>query len=119
MTPQIALLSSMGALAQDVLQATEQERVLREFMCKLCSGALNEPVSAPCGHHFCRPCLEKHFQAGLPQTSKLTGAVNIMLVHCSQDLDCDAMGLELLSLVRGSHVFTCMITVNACCKLVQ
>ncbi|KAL3132357.1 hypothetical protein ABBQ32_008933 [Trebouxia sp. C0010 RCD-2024] len=43
-------------------KATEQERALREFMCKLCSGALQEPVSAPCGHHFCRPCLERHFQ---------------------------------------------------------
>lgn len=43
-------------------QASEQERALREFMCKLCSGVLSEPVSAPCGHHFCRPCLDKHFQ---------------------------------------------------------
>ncbi|KAA6428294.1 MAG: E3 ubiquitin- ligase ORTHRUS 2-like [Trebouxia sp. A1-2] len=43
-------------------KASEQERALREFMCKLCSGVLSEPVSAPCGHHFCRPCLDKHFQ---------------------------------------------------------
>ncbi|KAL0054420.1 hypothetical protein WJX82_008650 [Trebouxia sp. C0006] len=43
-------------------KASEQERALREFKCKLCSGVLSEPVSAPCGHHFCRPCLEKHFQ---------------------------------------------------------
>lgn len=49
-----------------LLQATEQERALREFMCKLCSGVLKEPVSAPCGHHFCRPCLEKHFQVAVP-----------------------------------------------------
>lgn len=44
------------------MQASQQERALREFMCKLCSGMLHEPVSAPCGHHYCRPCLEKHFQ---------------------------------------------------------
>lgn len=25
--------------------------------CKLCAGVLNEPVSLPCGHNFCRQCL--------------------------------------------------------------
>ena len=29
--------------------------------CLVCKGVLKEPVSTPCGHHFCKPCLEKKF----------------------------------------------------------
>ena len=47
-------------------QASEQERALREFTCTLCKGVLlREPLSTPCGHHFCKPCLEKRFEVSL------------------------------------------------------
>ena len=29
--------------------------------CLVCKGVLKDPVSTPCGHHFCKPCLEKRF----------------------------------------------------------
>lgn len=29
------------------------------FTCLICRGLLNDPVSIPCGHTFCRKCLEK------------------------------------------------------------
>lgn len=29
------------------------------FTCLLCRGLLNDPVTIPCGHTFCRKCLEK------------------------------------------------------------
>ena len=57
-----SFLPALQSLDVWCFQASEQERALREFKCKLCSGVLSEPVSAPCVHHFCRPCLEKHFQ---------------------------------------------------------
>ena len=47
-------------------QASEHERALREFVCRLCKGVLTEPLSTPCGHHFCKPCLAKKFEARRP-----------------------------------------------------
>ncbi len=46
------------------MQASEQERALREFTCALCKGVLRDPLSTPCGHHFCKPCLEERFEVG-------------------------------------------------------
>ncbi|KAK9846356.1 hypothetical protein WJX81_002222 [Elliptochloris bilobata] len=43
-------------------KASEHERALRDFMCKLCKCVLTEPLSTPCGHHFCKPCLAKKFE---------------------------------------------------------
>jgi len=33
---------------------TEQQRLLKEFGCKLCGKVLNTPLSTPCGHTFCK-----------------------------------------------------------------
>ncbi|CAL8460675.1 g205 [Coccomyxa elongata] len=43
-------------------KANEHERALREFTCTLCKGILNQPLSTPCGHHFCKPCLLSKFK---------------------------------------------------------
>lgn len=83
------------------VQASEQERALREFVCKLCSGVLTEPVSAPCSHHFCRPCLEKHFQVShnrnfmvdMPSGSLLLLALPEVHVHACH---CSVCGLQHL-----------------------
>ena len=48
------------------VQASEHERALRDFTCKLCKCVLTEPLSTPCGHHFCKPCLTKKFEARAP-----------------------------------------------------
>ncbi|KAM9463350.1 uncharacterized protein ACWYII_009089 isoform 3-T6 [Salvelinus alpinus] len=31
------------------------------FRCSVCTGVLNEPVSFPCGHSFCRQCIETYW----------------------------------------------------------
>ncbi|KAK9812690.1 hypothetical protein WJX72_002129 [[Myrmecia] bisecta] len=43
-------------------KVNEHERALREFACRLCSATLQQPVSTPCGHHFCLDCLKKKFE---------------------------------------------------------
>ncbi|EIE25476.1 hypothetical protein COCSUDRAFT_13684 [Coccomyxa subellipsoidea C-169] len=43
-------------------KANEHERAMREFTCTLCKGILAQPLSTPCGHHFCKPCLLTNFQ---------------------------------------------------------
>ncbi|CAL5219145.1 g922 [Coccomyxa viridis] len=56
-------------------KASEQERALREFTCSLCKLILNDPMSTPCGHHFCKPCLKKRFAASsaVPERPVATG----------------------------------------------
>jgi len=40
---------------------SENQRLLREFGCKVCGNVLSSPISTPCGHVFCKMCLEKTF----------------------------------------------------------
>lgn len=42
-------------------QASAHERLLKDFGCSLCKGVLQQPLSMPCGHNFCKGCLDKHF----------------------------------------------------------
>lgn len=41
---------------------SEGQRLLKEFNCKLCNGILAAPISTPCGHAFCKECIEKKFE---------------------------------------------------------
>lgn len=54
---------------------TEQERALLEMVCGICKNVLQSPVSAPCSHAFCKPCLDKRFggQAFEINTGAVTG----------------------------------------------
>lgn len=40
---------------------TEQERALRDMKCGICKNVLRLPVTAPCTHSFCKPCLDVKF----------------------------------------------------------
>ena len=65
--PKCGMLDGMQDLAcyshcSWLMQASEHVRALREFTCTLCKGVLVEPLSTPCGHHFCKPCLEKKYE---------------------------------------------------------
>ncbi|KAL6751321.1 PUA-like domain-containing protein [Haematococcus lacustris] len=40
---------------------SEHEKALKEFRCLLCKDTLTDPLSTPCGHNFCKACLDKKF----------------------------------------------------------
>ena len=42
-------------------RVTEAEKALREMTCSLCKQVMTHPVTTPCDHSFCRPCLESKF----------------------------------------------------------
>lgn len=42
-------------------RASEHERALREMVCGLCKQVMVQPVTTPCDHSFCKPCLNKQF----------------------------------------------------------
>ncbi|XP_058092902.1 E3 ubiquitin-protein ligase ORTHRUS 2-like [Magnolia sinica] len=38
-----------------------REKLLKEFSCLLCRNVMNLPLTTPCAHNFCKPCLEGAF----------------------------------------------------------
>lgn len=65
--------SRMHAHARPATQASAHERLLKDFGCSLCKGVLQQPLSMPCGHNFCKGCLDKRFaeaEAAQAQGSK-------------------------------------------------
>ncbi|CAK9199255.1 unnamed protein product [Sphagnum troendelagicum] len=52
-------------------QLSMQQRLLKEFGCGVCRKVLQQPLSMPCGHNFCKPCLDGAF--GQQSTRERTG----------------------------------------------
>ncbi|KAI8473693.1 MAG: hypothetical protein J3K34DRAFT_518803 [Monoraphidium minutum] len=42
-------------------KVSEHERLLKDFGCGLCKKVLDMPLSMPCGHNFCKACLDAKF----------------------------------------------------------
>jgi E3 ubiquitin-protein ligase UHRF1 len=42
-------------------KVSEHEKALKEMTCGVCKEIFSQPVSAPCGHNFCKPCLDVTF----------------------------------------------------------
>eukprot|EP01018_Ginkgo_biloba_P021194 Gb_19211 [translate_table: standard] len=40
---------------------TIKQKLLKEFSCSLCKNVLTLPLSTPCGHNFCKSCIEGIF----------------------------------------------------------
>ncbi|XP_050219501.1 E3 ubiquitin-protein ligase ORTHRUS 2 [Mercurialis annua] len=38
-----------------------RERLLKEFSCLICQQVMNQPITTPCAHNFCKACLEGAF----------------------------------------------------------
>ncbi|GER48548.1 zinc finger C3HC4-type RING finger family protein [Striga asiatica] len=38
-----------------------RERLLKGFCCLICKNVMNQPLTTPCAHNFCKPCLENQF----------------------------------------------------------
>ncbi|CAM6093487.1 unnamed protein product [Calypogeia fissa] len=46
-----------GEKASRRKQLSTQQKLLKEFGCSLCRKVMQLPLSTPCGHNFCKPCL--------------------------------------------------------------
>eukprot|EP00899_Mesostigma_viride_P009318 jgi/Mesvir1/18388/Mv14270-RA.3 len=51
-----------GGVSKKRAVVSLQQKLLKEFSCPLCKKTLTNPVSTPCGHSFCQPCLTMQFQ---------------------------------------------------------
>lgn len=61
---------------------------VEDFECSLCYRLLHEPVTTPCGHSFCRPCLDRclDHQSNCPLCKStlaevITAALYVMLTN--------------------------------------
>ncbi|BAT80478.1 hypothetical protein VIGAN_03006500 [Vigna angularis var. angularis] len=41
--------------------ASEREKLLKGFRCGICRKVMQYPITTPCGHNFCKACLEGAF----------------------------------------------------------
>ena len=47
-----------GAPKAQRRKVSSQEKALTEFQCRLCAKLAQQPVSTPCSHVYCKPCLD-------------------------------------------------------------
>lgn len=57
------------ALPDSTHACVQATRELGKYACEACRGPMAEPVSTPCGHHFCRSCLLASFERAAVTTS--------------------------------------------------
>ncbi|KAJ7544845.1 hypothetical protein O6H91_09G095800 [Diphasiastrum complanatum] len=72
MPPSSRKVNGGGEKSQRKKQLTIGRRLLKEFGCSLCKKLLKLPISTPCGHNFCKSCLEACF-AGQQDIRERTG----------------------------------------------
>jgi len=46
-------------LLQTILNTDDFMQLDEEFICSICMGVLKYPALTPCGHHFCKKCIEE------------------------------------------------------------
>ncbi|KAF5829117.1 hypothetical protein DUNSADRAFT_16535 [Dunaliella salina] len=66
---------------------SEQEKVLKEFRCALCKKTLQNPLSTPCNHLYCKGCLEAKF-AGVADVQPTTSARSLRVRHVAKPCPC-------------------------------
>lgn len=101
--PHLHLTAVLKSTMLFVAQASAHERLLRDFSCSLCKGVLQQPLSMPCGHNFCKGCLDKRFaeaEAAQHQGSKALAEAK------------PARSLRVRK-VRRQHIFACQACIAA------
>ncbi|CAA7045876.1 unnamed protein product [Microthlaspi erraticum] len=52
---------------------TVREKLLKEFSCQICRQVMSLPVTTPCAHNFCKPCIEGRFVGQTVMTERSKG----------------------------------------------
>ena len=55
-----------------------------EFLCDLCFEFMDEPKELPCGHHFCRACLQHHCLDEVTKVKSVTASAEFYCPTCGQ-----------------------------------
>lgn len=93
-------------------RASEHERALKEFVCRLCAATLTQPLSTPCGHHFCKPCLEARF-APVDAAAAVAAARGTSLRARRPPKPCPRCKADCAEFMEGAQVNVGMVEVIA------
>ena len=91
---------------------TEQQRLLKEFGCKLCAKVLSSPLSTPCGHTFCKGCLESKF-VGVADTRERAAPSGRAMREAKIQKPCPTCKTDLAEFMRTATVNTDMMSIIA------
>ncbi|KFM29258.1 E3 ubiquitin-protein ligase ORTHRUS 2 [Auxenochlorella protothecoides] len=84
---------------------SEQERALREFACGICKKTVVDPVSTPCGHNFCKACLDKKFAGIADEVAGGGHAAGIRSIRVRKQLKpCPTCKTDLMEFLKGAAV---------------
>ena len=89
---------------------TEQQRLLKEFGCKLCAAVLSAPLSTPCGHTFCKACLEAKF-VGVADARERAAPTGRAMREVKVAKPCPTCKLDLAEFMKTASVNTDMAAV--------
>ncbi|XP_043707420.1 E3 ubiquitin-protein ligase ORTHRUS 2-like [Telopea speciosissima] len=54
-------IKKMRAAIRQAKRMTAKDKLLKEFSCLICRNVMTLPLTTPCAHNFCKPCLENVF----------------------------------------------------------
>lgn len=81
-----------------------------ELQCSICLDVFNDPVTTPCGHNFCKVCLEMFWD----------NSQNCTCPFCKEtfskcpDLRCNTALKEIVQLFeKNTGIFLCMLCLNS------
>lgn len=92
-----------GGTGKKRSKVSEEEKALKESSCGVCKNVLLQPVSTPCGHHFCKPCLEKKF-AGVADEMDAGAATGRSLRVRKIQKPCPVCKVDIADFLRSAHV---------------
>jgi E3 ubiquitin-protein ligase UHRF1 len=76
--------------------------MLKQFQCGVCTATLRHPLSTPCGHNFCKPCLERKF-AGITDTAPTARTMRVRV----NPKPCPRCKADLAEFMAGAQVNRC------------
>ena len=88
-------------------EAAKAERALRDFKCGLCSNVLADPLTTPCGHAFCKPCLVARF-AGIGDVAAARGEGGRSMRARAPPKPCPACKADCADFMKGAQVNVAM-----------
>lgn len=84
---------------------SEQEKALREFACGICKKTVVNPVSTPCGHNFCKSCLDERFAGVADEIAGGGSAVGVRSMRARKQLKpCPVCSTDLMEFLRSAQV---------------
>uniref|UniRef100_A0A8C6TFB8 RING-type domain-containing protein n=1 Tax=Neogobius melanostomus TaxID=47308 RepID=A0A8C6TFB8_9GOBI len=100
----------------------------QQFQCSICLDVFTDPVTTPCGHNFCKTCIEQHWANSVYNcpyckeafTRRPELKVNIFISEMAQQFRTAGpgeVGCDLCPEPRLKAVKSCLVCLSSYCEL--